>query len=172
MSTEDTQQGAARLEALAGMTAETDAASPSPEQQQAAAAEQAQEAEADQNARQWGMLMFTLGGFAQMLAPELKPVYTEDRCLMWGQQANAVAEKYGWNGPSHLPELALIASTAGFLVPSYFVISEKIKKAKEGNTPDSLITKIGLWWRTRKAKAQAMNPAPTPAPQGPSNGSQ
>ena len=155
-----------RLEALGGMTAATEADNPSAEDQQQAASEQARVSEQDANAKAWGMLMFTVGGFAQMIAPELKAVYSEERCFSWGQQANHVAEKYGWNGPSALPELALIASTAGFLVPTYFVLTQKIKTASNDPGPAGWVAKMGLWWRTRKARAGAMQPAPQGAPDG------
>lgn len=141
-----------RLAALEGMTREADEANPSAQDQQAAAVEQAKESEADAAAKQWGMLMFTVGGFAQMIAPELKAVYSEDRCFAWGQQAQAVATKYGWDGPSNMPELALLASTAGFIVPSYFLMKAKIDQAKTGTGPASWAAKMGLWWRTRRAR--------------------
>jgi hypothetical protein len=158
----DTTDPTIRLAALGGMTAETEAANPNPEDVQAAAAEQAHHAEQDAAAKQWGMLMFTIGGFAQMIAPELKAVYTEERCYSWGQQANAVGEKYGWNGPSAMPELALIASTAGFFVPTYFLCKARIKSAQDGTGPATMLSKLGLWWRTRKARAAAKaTPAPT-----------
>lgn len=150
------------LEALAGMAQETDAANPDPQAAQRAAAEQAQAAQADAAAKQWGMLMYTVGGFAQMIAPELKAVYSEERCFAWGQQANAVAEKYGWNGPSAMPELALLASTAGFAVPTYFIVRERLAQAEKGG-PQGWLSRMGLWWRTRKARAAAMRgEAPPP----------
>jgi hypothetical protein len=140
-----------QLEALGGMVDEMEAANPSQEHQQAQAEQAAAEAQADQGARQFGMLMFTIGGFAQMIAPELKPVYSEERCYQWGQQAQAVADKYGWSGPSAMPELALIASTAGFAVPTYLVLRSKIEQAKavrEG----TLVEKLAAWWQHRKAQ--------------------
>lgn len=144
-----------RLAALGGMTAATEADNPNPEDAQQAAAEQAKASEQDAAAKQWGMLMFMIGGFAQMIAPELKTVYSEERCYAWGQQANAVGEKYGWSGPSAMPELALIASTAGFAVPTYFLCKARIKAAQDGTGPATLLSKVGLWWRTRKARAAA-----------------
>ena len=149
---------ALRLEALGGMTRETEDANPSAEQQEAEQAEHAKTSEADAAAKQWGMLMYTVGGFACMIAPELTTDYSEDRCFAWGQQANAVAEKYGWNGPSAMPELALLASTAGFLVPTYFLIKAKIEAAQKTSGPESWVAKAGLWWRTRRAKKEVMNP--------------
>lgn len=171
MSTPD--ESITRLEQLAGMTQETDAANPSAEQQQQAAQEIEQASAADQAAKQWGMLMYTVGGFACMIAPELKPVYAEDRCFAWGQQANNVAEKYGWNGPSAMPELALIASTAGFLIPTWMIIKQKIEQAKAAKD-GSLTEKLAAWWQNRKAKrAMATAPKTEPDPlQGAQSGSQ
>jgi hypothetical protein len=159
------------LDALAGMTQQTDAENPSAEAQAEQAHQQAQQSEADAAAKQWGMLMYTVGGFAQMIAPELKQVYSEERCFQWGQQANSVAEKYGWNGPSAMPELALIASTAGFAVPTYFLIRAKVQEAQKGNGPQSWIAKMGIWWRTRKARAAA-TAQPAPAPEARPDGSE
>lgn len=156
-STTTTPPPNARLEALAGMTQEADAANPSAEQQQQAAAQQAQVSQAEMDAKQWGMLMFTIGGFAQMIAPELRPVYSEERCFSWGQQANAVAEKYGWNGPSAMPELALIASTAGFFVPTWLIIRQKVEHAKAAKD-GSITEKLAAWWQHRKAKRAAAVP--------------
>lgn len=143
-----------KLEALGDLTQQVDAENPDPAQRQAEAQQAAEEAQSDVNAKQWGMLMYTVGGFAQMIAPELKPVYSEERCYQWGQQANAVAEKYGLNGPSVMPEIALIASTAGFAVPTYLLIRAKLETAKEAKE-GTLLQKMGLWWRMRKARRQA-----------------
>jgi len=143
--------GIEQLNALGGMVDEMEAANPSQEHQQAQAEQAAAEAQADMGAKQFGMLMFTIGGFAQMIAPELKPVYSEERCYQWGQQAQAVADKYGWSGPSAMPELALIASTAGFALPTYLVLRSKIEQAKavkEG----TLVEKLAAWWQHRKAQ--------------------
>lgn len=155
-----TTASAQRLEALAEMARGVDAENPSAESRQ----EQAAQAEAisleDANAKAWGMVMFTVGGFVQMVAPELKPVYTEDRCFAWGKQAGAVAKKYGWDGPSTMPELALIASTLGFAVPTYLVIKGKLADQKESQE-GTLLGKLRLWWKHRKA-AKAGPPATPP----------
>ena len=151
-----------RLEQLAGMSQETDQANPSAEQQQQAAQEIEQASAADIAAKQWGMLMFTIGRFACMIAPELRQVYAEERCFAWGQQANNVAEKYGWNGPSAMPELALIASTAGFFVPTWIVIKQKLEQAKAAKD-GSIGEKLAAWWQHRKAKRAASQAPPVEA---------
>lgn len=163
---------AARLEALGGMVDELDGANPDPAQQEAQAAEQARVSESDMAARQWGMLMFTIGGMACMVAPDLRPVYSEDRCFMWGQQAQAVAEKYGWNGPSKMPELALIASTFGFAVPTYFAVRAQVEAARDGKGPAGWLAKAGLWWRTRKARKAAATAATAGTTTGAGDGGQ
>lgn len=143
-----------KLQALGSMTDETDAANPDPEQQAKAAEREQAATQSDIAAKQWGMLMYTVGGFAQMVAPELRQVYTEERCFAWGQQANAVAEKYGWNGPSAMPEIALIASTVGFLVPTWLVLRQKVEQAKAAKD-GTLAEKLAAWWQNRKARKAA-----------------
>lgn len=166
----DNLDPAARLAALAGLTQSTDAENLSSEQVQQAAEQQQQISESEKSAQEWGILMFTAGGFACMIAPELKPVYSQERCLDWGRSVTSVCEKYGLTGMAAMPEIALIVSTAGFALPSYFAIKAKISEAKEGKGPNSWLAKVGLWWRTRKARAPAMptGPAhatePAPAP--------
>ena len=158
-----------RLEALKLQTQTIEQENPSSEDQQEAQAEQEKQSSADIAAKQWGMLFYAIGGFCQMIAPELKSVYSEERCFLAGQQTNLVAEKYGWNGPSSMPELALIATLASFAVPSYFAISAKMKEVKEGTGPSTWLSKAGLWWRTRKARAAASVP---PSGQGGEVGSE
>lgn len=157
-----------RLEALGGMTQATEADNPSAEDQQQAAAEQTKASEAEVSARAWAMVYFTIGNFCQMIAPELKPIYSEERCLLAGQQTHLVGKKYGWNGPSSMPEIALFATMLGFAVPSYFAITARVKEAKEGQGPSTWVAKAGLWWRTRKARAAAAGAVPQPV--GPKDG--
>lgn len=149
MSAGDSTEG---LESLGGMAAEVDGANPSAEQKQATHDVQRIQSEADQGAQQWGMLMYGIGGMLQMIEPELKPIYSEERCFAWGQQAHAVAKKHGWGVPDNMPELALIGSTIGFAMPSFFMVRERIKQVREGRGPVSWLNKVGMWWRTRKAR--------------------
>lgn len=142
----------AGLEALGSMTAEVDGANPSAEQQQQAQQEATQAADAEEAAAEWGMLMFTVGGFASMIAPELQQIYTEQRCYRWGQAAHAVANKYKLESPKKMPELLLISSTLTFLVPTFFILRDKLREMKEGKAPESWLSKFGVWWRTRKAR--------------------
>lgn len=151
-----------QLEALGGLVDELEGANPSQEAQQEQAEQAAQQSEAEAGARAWGMVMFTVGGFAQMIAPELKPVYSEDRCYQWGQQAQAVAQKYGWNGPSAMPELALIASTVGFALPTYMIVRQKLEQAKAAKD-GSIGEKLAAWWahfKAQRAAARAAAAAP------------
>lgn len=119
---------AAKMDALEGLVTEADAqGGPTPEQQQ----EQQQAQDMEAGAREWGAIAYMIGGALSMLAPELKPVYTEDRCLAWGTSVMPVAEKYGWNGPGSIPELGLAISTLGFAVPTALIIRSKLAELKE-----------------------------------------
>lgn len=140
------------LDAMASMTQSVDAANPSAEQQQQTQQEATQAQDAEASASEWGMLMYTVGGFACMIAPELKPIYTEERCYKWGQAAHAVAKKYKLESPKKMPELMLLSSTLTFLVPTFFMVREKLREAREGKAPESWLAKFGLWWRTRKTR--------------------
>ena len=144
-----------RLEALGHLTAEVDAENPNPEQQAEQQAQAQAITEAEAEAKSWGMVMFTVGGFATMIAPELKQVYSQERCFEWGMNAYAVAEKHGLKGPGNMPEVTLLASTLTFAVPTFFAVREKLAEAKDGKGPAGWVSKVGLWWRTRKARAQA-----------------
>jgi hypothetical protein len=144
-----------RLEALGSMTAEVDQANPTPEQQAEQEAEAVAMTESEAAAKSWGMIMFTVGGMATMIAPELRPLYSQERCFEWGQAANAVAEKHGLKGPGNMPEITLLASTLTFAVPTFFAVREKLADARDGKGPATWVSKVGLWWRTRKARKQA-----------------
>lgn len=106
----------------------------SPEAQEAA--RQAEEAEAargtdKEQAEAWAVIPQMIGGFVTMLAPELAACYTDAKCLQWGERMLPVAKKRGWdNGPDSLPEIALIASSLGFAIPTYVVVKRKLSDAK------------------------------------------
>ena len=91
--------------------------------------------------------------FEAWIAPELKQLYSQERCFEWGMNAHAVAEKHGLKGPGNMPEVALLASTLTFAVPTVFAVKEKLAEAKDGKGPAGWLAKVGLWWRTRKARA-------------------
>ena len=153
------------LESLAYATQEADQANPDAAERQAAQSEATDADQAEQSARDWAMIMFMVGGFATMIAPELKPVYAEDRCLTWGRHANQVAVKYGWNSPAGMPELALLASTLTIAVPTVILVRAKLKDAKA----EGMIAKAGAWWRNRQTRkaggaAPGAEAEPMPAP--------
>jgi hypothetical protein len=139
-----------RLEALADMTQGVDAENPTHEQRQQAADTQQRTASMEDGARDWGVMMFSIGGLLCMAAPELKPVYSEDRCLAWGQHMQQVAEKHGWNSPTNSPELGLLAATIGFAVPTFFVMRQKLAEAKTAK--ESVLGGLVFWWKNRKNK--------------------
>jgi hypothetical protein len=56
--------------------------------------------------------------------------------MQWGRSMMPVADKYGWNSPGALPELGLLVTTMGLAVPSFLVIREKLRQAKEAQAVD------------------------------------
>jgi hypothetical protein len=67
-----------------------------------------------------------------------------------------VAKKYGWKGTA-FPELALLVTTASMVVPTVFVLREKLRQAATARD-GGVMSKIALWWQSRKA-AKAAPPA-------------
>lgn len=166
MSDDTTPQGPAGLAALGDMTAEVDRENPGPEQKAAADQAQASAAAAEEGAKAWGMLMYSVGGFVQMIAPELRPIYTEDRCLDWGKHAHSVCKKWGWDSPTLMPEIALAGSTLTFVVPTVLLIRAKVLAAREGGGPVGWMAKVDLWWKARKARKAATAAATAAAKTG------
>lgn len=141
---------ATKLEGLGGLVDDIDGEAPqSPEQQAeaAAAVEAADSLEAA--ARQWGSIVYMIGGALSMVAPDLRRVYTEDACFAWGRAAAPVAEKYGWNGSSALPEIGLAIATLGLAVPSWFAIKGAIEKERGG-----WLVSVRDWWRAKRGKGR------------------
>lgn len=138
-----------KLEALGAVTSEVDAnGPPTPEQLEA----EKQQAEEVTEAQAWAQVPMMLGGMLAMIAPELQAIYTEENCHRWGERMVPVAQKYGWNGPSNLPEIGLAISTLGMAVPTVIVIRAKLaqmKAAKEAH---------------EAAKARSMARSTTPSP--------
>lgn len=154
-----------RLEALGAVTQEVDAAHPTAEQsaQQQQAEQQASQAE--QGARDWGVMLFSIGGLLSMIAPELKPVYGEERCMAWGQHMQLVCDKHGWSSPKNSPEFSLIMASAGFVIPTLMILPDKIRAARKmANSP---IGKLAAWWARRRGAKQ-----PPQQPEGTNGGQQ
>lgn len=138
-----------KLGHLATMTAETDASGPpTPEQLEA----EKEQAEDETEAQAWAQVPMMLGAALSMLAPELQAVYTKEACDAWGVAMVPVAKKYGWNGPSNLPEIGLLITTAGLAVPTIVVVRAKLQQLREANAAHEA------------AKARAMARAVTPSP--------
>lgn len=143
-------QGSEGLAALGTVTRETDAANPDQATVQQREQLQVEEAQAEEGAQQWGQIMFLFGGAVTMVAPELKPVYAEARCLTWGKAANEVAKKYEWDAPA-LPELTLAACSMSFVIPTFLVLREKAKEIKDARNA-GVFGRLVLWWRARKGE--------------------
>lgn len=149
----------ARLEALGGMTGEFEKDNPTPEQAQETQAQAAAVSATADGARDWGMMMFAIGGLICMAAPELRPVYSEQRCLTWGEHMQQVADKHGWNSPTNAPEFGLIAASVSFVVPTYLVLQAKIQEARAAKK--SVMGGLFLWWKNRGSKATKAEPEST-----------
>lgn len=145
---------AERLEALGGLVDEADqAAGPTPEQAQQQAEQVAAEAMAEQGAREWGMLAYTIGNTLAMFAPELRQVYSDDACMAWGRSVVPVAEKYGWSGTSKIPELGMALATISLAAPTVLVIRHRLKHPD--NDKGGMLTRVRDWWREKRAKKAA-----------------
>jgi len=144
---------AEKLEGLAGMVGEADAlGGPTPEEAQA----QEQAAAASEAAKEWGAIAYGVGGFLSMMAPELKAVYTEARCLAWGAAVVPVAEKYGWSSTKRFPELALAMATLGLAVPTFFVLKRRLAEDGEAGKPaEGVGGTMRQWFRNWRAKRAA-----------------
>lgn len=117
------------MAALGGLVTEVDADSPAAQAEQAEAVKA--EAKADVEAKAWAVIPLTVGKLVCMIAPELAEIYSDDSCQAWGEAMVPVADKYGWSGPSGLPEMALLIASASFAVPTYFVVGAKLKAMRE-----------------------------------------
>jgi hypothetical protein len=121
-----------KFDALDAGIEKIEATTPEAMQAQAKADEaQAARGTAADQAKAWAVIPQMLGGFVCMIAPELAACYTEEKCLQWGERMVPVAEKRGWDaGPDSLPEIALIASTLGFAIPTFVCVKRKLAAAK------------------------------------------
>lgn len=120
-----------KMNALAGQVGEVDdELTPRTPEEQEAEDKAAAQADPAYQAKAWGAMAYSVGAMLSIIAPELKSVYTEDACLAWGHSVVPVAEKYGWNGPSSVPELGLLMATVPLALPSFFIIRGKLRELK------------------------------------------
>jgi len=121
-----------KMNGLAALAGEVDAdVIPRTPEEEAAAEAEAKAADPDTQAKAWGVLAYSIGGMLAVLAPELKGVYTEEACLAWGHSVVPVAEKYGWEGPSNVPELGLLLASVPLAVPTFFIVRERLAELRE-----------------------------------------
>lgn len=124
---------AGKLAALEVTVGEIDSSSPAALAQQAE--QQAQVTASEAGAKAWAQLPAMIGGLIGMLAPEVQDFYSEKACGEWGVAMQAVAEKRGWSTPDGVPEIALAASTLGMAVPTWLIVSAKLKAIKANQAP-------------------------------------
>jgi hypothetical protein len=93
------------------------------------------------HASSWAQLPFMVGGILSMVLPELRGVYTEEKCYAWGQGMALVADKHGWDAGETMakwgPECMLIAASVPLIVPTVQAIKARqaARKAKPLNNP-------------------------------------
>lgn len=111
----------------------------------------------------WAQVPLQVGALLAMALPELAGVYTEPRCLAWGNGMAAVAEKYGWDAGESIgkwaPEIMLIAASIPLIVPTVQAFKKKRAEAErvEGGAKPQTFIENG-------------DEGPNNAPQGPSGG--
>ncbi len=114
--------------AIAGVD---DELTPRTPEERAAEEKAAAEADPEFQAKAWAAMVQAIGGMLSMIAPELQQVYTDKACLEWGRSVVPVAEKYGWNGPSSVPELGLLIATVPLALPTGFILHARIKALRK-----------------------------------------
>lgn len=120
-----------KMNGLAAMAADLDAeVTPKTDEELAAEEAAAKAADPETQAQAWAGLMAMIGGALTMIAPDLEQVYTEKSCLKWGASVVPVAQKYGWDGPSSVPEIGLLIATLPLAVPSFFLVRARIAQLK------------------------------------------
>lgn len=121
-----------KMDALAGtMAALDDELTPRTPEERAAEDKAAAEADPEFQAKAWAEMAKSIGGLLSMIEPALEQVYTERACLQWGRAVVPVAEKYGWNGPSSIPELGLLIATVPLALPTGFLLHQRIKALRK-----------------------------------------
>ncbi|HEY0877144.1 MAG TPA: hypothetical protein VGE10_01705 [Zeimonas sp.] len=126
------------------------ASAPAELPQQGGAEELPMPADPEAEAREWGMIAYSVGQAAAMFAPALRQVYSEEACAAWGATVVPVARKYGFGGPGKIPELGLALSTISLAVPTVFALrarlaeldaqaraEERRQGSREGQAPDA-----------------------------------
>lgn len=121
-----------KMNALAGQVGEVDdELTPRTPEEQAAEDKAAEQADPEFQAKAWAAMVQSIGGILAMIAPELQQVYTDKACLEWGRSVVPVAEKYGWNGPSSIPELGMLIATVPLALPTGFIIHARLKALRK-----------------------------------------
>lgn len=77
----------------------------------------------------WAQLPMMFGGILSIAMPEMKGVYTEDKCLAWGAAMAQVAQKYGWDAGETMsrwaPEIALTVASIPLVLPTMEAIKQR-----------------------------------------------
>lgn len=86
-------------------------------------------------AQLWAQVPLQVGALLAMALPELRGVYTPEKCLAWGTGMAAVSEKYGWDAGATIsrfaPEFMLIAASIPLAVPTVQAFKNKRLQAEK-----------------------------------------
>lgn len=150
-----------KLERLGAMVDEV--AGPDPEQVHQEQQQQAQQASDETAAQAWGQLPFFIGSALGMFVPAVQAIYTEEKCLNWGRSMVPVANKYGWNVTSNVPEVGLALSTLAMVFPTVLLVRAQLAMLNAGQEAarGGVMGALASWWAARKQRkaAEAMQAA-------------
>ncbi len=97
---------------------------------QAPAREAAEQEHADA-AQGWAEIPQAVGMLLVQFLPELKSVYSDERCTDWGRHMARLSEKYGWSTDGLPVEVTVGMSTAGFILPTMLAIKARRAAAQQ-----------------------------------------
>lgn len=96
------------------------------------AREQAAQGDADKKeAAQWAGIPYVFGAIVGEAMPELRPVYSEERCMDWGEKMLPVARHYGWNVGVFGLWAGLLAASWQMIKPTASAVIQRRKAAEE-----------------------------------------
>jgi len=113
------REGEALVAAAGLATAGGDATSAAP----AALEASPTQAELDKaGAEEWAGFPFVFGSIVAEAMPEVEPVYTEARCIAWGEKMLPVARRYGWTAGVAGLWAGVIGATWAFAKPTWTAV--------------------------------------------------
>lgn len=133
------------METLDGIKADALAAESPAVPAGAAAPDQAAPAALDAaEAAAWAEIPKAFGDILCMALPELRPAYSPENCLRWGEQMVEVAKRYGWSSKIIGPWVGLAIATVPMAVPTIAAVraarAARAPAAPAGDTVEGEVT--------------------------------